>query len=229
MINKNKKLVIFGSGETADIAFEYFTHDSQYEVVAFTVNREYLNKPLSNGLPVIAFEEITNIYPPTEFELFIAVSYVKLNRTRAEIYAKAKDKGYTLANYISSRAFVWHNVEIGDNVFIFEHNVLQHHVKVGSNVILWSGNHVGHRTIIQDNVYLSSHCVISGFCSIGANSFLGVNCTFNDSINLPEDTMVGSGALIVKSYSEKGLLLVGAPAKPSNKTSYDVFNVNNQQ
>ena len=41
---KNKKLVIFGTGETADIAFEYFTHDSNYEVVAFTVEAAYKNE-----------------------------------------------------------------------------------------------------------------------------------------------------------------------------------------
>jgi hypothetical protein len=29
------KLIIFGNTEFAEIAYEYFTHDSDYEVVAF--------------------------------------------------------------------------------------------------------------------------------------------------------------------------------------------------
>ncbi len=221
---KTKKLVIVGIGETAEIAYEYFTYDSPYEVVAFSVNREYMKEPTFYGLPVYEFESLENSFSPKEYDVFVAVSYVKLNRTKAKIFNAAKAKGYTCANYISSHAFVWRNVEFGENVFIFENNVLQHHVKVGNNVMLWSGNHIGHRTVIKDHVYISSHCVVSGFCEIGEYSFLGVNCTFNDHIILAADNIVGSAALIVKN-TEPGKLMVGAPAKPAAKSSYDAFNV----
>jgi sugar O-acyltransferase (sialic acid O-acetyltransferase NeuD family) len=223
---KNKQLVIYGIGETADIAYEYFTHDSEYEVVAFTVDAEYKNEDTHLGLPVIDFAEIESKYPQSQYHIFAASTYNKLNRVRTKMYNAAKAKGYTCANYISSKAFVWHNVQLGDNVMIFENNVVQHLVKIGNNVVLWSGNHVGHQTIIEDNVYLSSHCVISGFCVIGAYSFLGVNCTFNDNIKLGKDNIVGSGALIVKN-TEDGKLMIGSPAKPAEKSSYAAFNVPN--
>lgn len=224
---KNKKLVIYGIGETADIAYEYFTHDSDYEVIAFTVDKEYKTGDTHLHLPVIDFESLQEKYPPGQIEIFAASTYNKLNRVRTKMYKAAKAKGYKCANYISSKAFVWHNVQLGDNVFIFENNVIQHQVKIGNNVILWSGNHVGHQTIIHDNVYLSSHCVISGFCEIGEYSFLGVNCTFNNNIKLGKDNIVGSGALIVKN-TEDGKLMIGSPAKPALKSSYEAFNVTNE-
>jgi sugar O-acyltransferase (sialic acid O-acetyltransferase NeuD family) len=224
---KNKKLIIYGIGETADIAYEYFTHDSDYEVVAFTVDAEYKTEEEHLGLPVIDFAGITEKYPPGEYEMFAASTYNKLNRVRTKMYKAAKAKGYTCANYISSKAFVWHNVQLGENVMIFENNVVQHLVKIGNNVVLWSGNHVGHQTVIEDNVYLSSHCVISGFCVIGAYSFLGVNCTFNDNIKLGRDNIVGSGALVVKN-TEDGKLMIGSPAKPAEKSSYEAFKVPNE-
>jgi len=174
---------------------------------------------------VIAFEEIEHIYPPDQFEIYAASTYNKLNRVREKLYTAAKKKGYTCANYISSRAFVWHNVELGDNVFIFENNVVQHKVKIGNNVMLWSGNHIGHQTIIKDHVYISSHVVISGFCEIGEFSFIGVNATFNDNIKLAKDNIVGSGSLIVKN-TEEGKLMIGSPAKPSTKSSFEAFGVN---
>ena len=34
-----RKIVIVGDGEFAEIACEYFTHDSPHEVVAFAVER----------------------------------------------------------------------------------------------------------------------------------------------------------------------------------------------
>ncbi len=221
---KTKQLIIIGTGETAEIAFEYFTHDSEYEVVGFSVNKEYLKEGNFYNKPVFAFEDIEVQFPPEKFEVYVAISYVKLNRVRAKMFNEAKAKGYTCANYISSRAFVWHNVKFGENVFVFENNVIQHHVQLGNNIILWSGNHIGHRTIIKDHVYLSSHCVISGFCEIGEYSFLGVNSTFNDNLKIGKDNIIGSGALMVKS-TEEGKLMVGSPARPASKSSYEAFNV----
>lgn len=221
----SKKLIIYGIGETAQIAYEYFTHDSDYEVVAFTADKEYIKESSLYNLPVIPFENIEEEYSTGEYEMFAAATYNQLNRVRAIMYKKAKAKGYKLASYISSRAFVWHNVKLGENIMIFENNVIQHQCEVGDNVVLWSGNHIGHQTKIKDHVYLSSHCVISGFCSIGEYSFLGVNSTFNDNISLAADTIVGSGALVVKSNDKKGCVMVGSPARAASKTSYQAFNV----
>jgi len=122
-----------------------------------------------------------------------------LNRQRAEWYRKAKEKGYRLASYVSSRAFVWHNVVIGDNCFILEDNTLQPFVEIGNNVVLWSGNHVGHRSRIADHCFITSHVVISGFCSIGESSFIGVNATLADEVSIGRDNFICAGAIIGES------------------------------
>lgn len=211
---KNNKLIIVGTGEFAAIAYEYFTYDSDYEVVAFTVNEEYINEPKYMGLPVIALENIISRYSPEEYSAFVAVPSSNLNELREKLYCFMKEAGYSLATYISSKAFVWRNSEIGDNCFVFENNTIQPFVKIKNNVILWSGNHIGHQTVINDNVFISSHVVISGYCNIGKNSFLGVNSTFNDGVSLPAYSVVGSAALINKSPKEENKVYVGSPAKP---------------
>ncbi|NRW38220.1 hypothetical protein [Clostridium beijerinckii] len=38
-MDKNKKLIIIGDSAFAQIAYEYFTYDSDYEVVAFSVEK----------------------------------------------------------------------------------------------------------------------------------------------------------------------------------------------
>lgn len=201
-MKKNKKLIIIGSGETGLIAYEYFQFDSDYEVVAFSVNEQYISQIIINDLPVVAFETLTEKYSPNDYEVYIAISSGKLNRNRTLVYNEAKEKGYNCASYISSKAFIWRNVEIGENCFIFEDNTLQPFVKVGNNVTLWSGNHIGHNTIIKDNCFISSHCVISGFCEVGENSFLGVNCTIEDNTKIAKDNFIGAGALIQKDTKD---------------------------
>lgn len=217
----SRPLVLVGAGEFAQIACEYFEHDSDYDVRAFCVERDYLDQPRLAGRPVLAFETLEAHYPPTEVELFVAVPASQLNRLRTRLYLEAKRRGYRLASYVSSRAFVWRNAELGENCFVFEGNVIQPFVRIGNNCILWSGNHVGHRTVVQDNVFIASHAVISGYCEIGAGSFIGVNATFNDHVKVAPDNVIGAGALVTRD-TEPGRVYVGSPARAlPNRSSFD--------
>jgi sugar O-acyltransferase (sialic acid O-acetyltransferase NeuD family) len=229
MTKSGQKLVIVGAGEFAEIACEYFTHDSPYEVVAFAVEAAYREADELFGLPVVDLETVAQAYPPAEHDAHVAVTNTHLNRVRRRLCGLAREAGYRLASYVSSRAFVWHNVQMGDNCFIFENNVVQYHVRLGEGVVLWSGNHVGHRTVVGDYVFVTSHAVISGYCEIGDNCFLGVNSCFADHTRVARDCIVGMGAAVVKDLSEPGLVYVGSPAKPMGKSAYDAFNVPQDQ
>ena len=217
-----KPLVLVGAGEFAQIACEYFEHDSEHDVVAFSVERDYLAQPVLAGRPVVAYETLEASHPPAEFDVFVAVPASQLNRLRTRLYRDAKRRGYRCATYVSSRAFVWRNAEVGENSFIFEGNVIQPFVRIGNNCILWSGNHVGHRTVVHDNVFVSSHAVISGYCEIGESSFVGVNSTFNDHVRVAADNVIGAGALVTRD-TEPGRVYVGSPARAvDGRSSFDV-------
>lgn len=205
-MKKTKKLVLFGAGDYAQVALEYFSHDSEYEVVGVTVEKEYLKEKEFMGLPTTPFEELEKHYPPEEYEFHAAIVYGQLNRIREKICRKAKEKGYKLASYISSRAFVWHNVKVGEHCFIFEDNTIQPFVEIGNNVILWSGNHVGHHSKIGDNSFISSHVVVSGFCEIGNNCFLGVNSTLGNHIRIGGNSWISPGTMMTKDVPENSLV-----------------------
>ncbi|MEK4129147.1 acetyltransferase [Solibacillus sp. FSL W8-0474] len=222
---KNEELlVLVGDGEFAEIAYEYFTFDSPFKVVAFAVEKEYIKKETLFDLPIIPFEEIEQRYPPDQYKVFVAINSTQLNRPRTRLFNLVKNKGYKVVSYISSKAFVWRNVSIGENTFIFENNVLQHYVVVGNNVIIWSGNHIGHRSVIKDNTFISSHVVIAGRSEIGESCFLGVNSTFNGNIKIGKDCFISSGAVVNKDTRE-GLIYSGNPAKSNKITSYRYYGI----
>ncbi|MDQ6788710.1 MAG: acetyltransferase [Acidobacteriota bacterium] len=226
--NEKQKIVIIGDGETAELAYEYFTHDSPHEVVGFAVETAYKKRDDFFGLPVVAFEEVEKHFSPQDYQAFAAISYTQLNRVRTRIFQAVKAKGYTCASYISSRAFVWHNVEIGENCFIFENNVIQYKVKIGNNVVLWSGNHIGHQTVIQDNVFISSHVVVSGYCEVGTNSFLGVNSCVANDVKIGADNIIAMGAVITR-HTEPRKVYKGNPGKPSEVDSFTVMKVTEEE
>lgn len=209
-----KKLVIFGSGEIAQLAHFYFSTDSEYEVVAFTVDQAYLSDTKFCDLPVVPFEEIAHRYPTDTHHLFIALSYSKLNQVRKEKYLAAKALGYTLASFISSSATVLNDGCIGENCFIFEDNTIQPFVSIGNNVTLWSGNHIGHHSTIHDHCFISSHVVISGGVEIHESCFIGVNATLRDHITIGEKCVVGAGTLLL-SNAEPNAVYIGQATKKS--------------
>lgn len=215
-----KPLVIFGFGDIAQLAHFYFTTDSQYEVVAFTVDAAYLTATTFCGLPVIAFEEITKHYPPEKCDLFVALSYAKLNTVRKEKYLAAKELGYRLPSFISSHATVLNEGRIGENCFIFEDNTIQPFVTVGNNVTFWSGNHIGHHSTIGDHCFIASHVVISGGVEIGEQCFIGVNATLRDHIKIGDKCVVGAGTLLLADAEAEGVYIGDATERskiPSTK------------
>lgn len=193
-----RRLVVFGAKQIAEVCAYYFDHDSDYEVVAFTVDGAFLDADTFAGRPVVPYEEIARIHPPDSHELFVAVSYQKMNRVRAEKYGSAKALGYSLARYVSSKAVTWPTLSIGDNTFVMEANVVQPFATIGSNTILWSGNHVGHHSRIGNHCFLASHVVISGGVEIGDHCFIGVNATLREGIRLAERCLIGAGATVLK-------------------------------
>jgi sugar O-acyltransferase (sialic acid O-acetyltransferase NeuD family) len=221
---KSRKLLIFGSSAFADIAAEYFSVDTEYEPVAFTVERKFLKETTKAGLPFVAFEELQDYFDPKEHWVFVATVYTQLNRLRTRLAAEAKQKGYKLASYISPRSFVWRNVTFGEHCFVFEDNTLQPFVEVKSNVVLWSGNHIGHHSVVRDNCFVSSHVVVSGFCDIGENTFLGVNCTVANNVKIARDNWIGPGVVVSKDTSEGQLLRVEQP-EPAKITAPRFFKV----
>lgn len=202
-----KPLVIFGSGDIAQLAHYYFNTDSNYEVVAFTVDANYIKESEFCGLPVVAFEDVAKKYPPDSYDFFIALSYSKLNAVRKEKFLAAKERGYKLVSFISSRATVLNEGRIGENCFILEDNTIQPFVTIGNNVTLWSGNHIGHHSAIHDHTFIASHVVISGGVEIGEQCFVGVNATLRDHIRIGDRCVVGAGALLLADAAPEGVYI----------------------
>jgi sugar O-acyltransferase (sialic acid O-acetyltransferase NeuD family) len=196
------KVVIFGTSQWAELAHFYLTHDSPHEVVAFTLDRDYLEEKQFKDLPIIAFDELEQRYPPAEYQLFIPISFKRMNHARAQKYEEAHARGYSMISYISSKATVWPGFKCGENCFIFEDNTIQPFVELGSDIVMWSGNHIGHHTRIKDHVMITSHVVISGCCTIEPFCFFGVNATVRDETIVARETLVGAGVVILKDTKE---------------------------
>src|SRR5882724_4279801 len=215
-------VIIFGIQDFAQLANFYLKHDSEHEVVAFSVNEQYLPAERSlEGLPVVAFENVEQTYPPAEFHFFAPMSPSRMNRLRESVYRQIKEKGYQLISYVSSKATVFPGIPIGDNCFILEDNTIQPFTSIGNNVVLWSGNHIGHHSVIKDHVSFTSHVVLSGHCVVDEFSFFGVNATIRDRIHIAEGSLIAMSASVTRD-TEAWSVYKGNPAKKRETPSTDL-------
>jgi sugar O-acyltransferase (sialic acid O-acetyltransferase NeuD family) len=212
-------MIIFGTSDYAQLAHFYFSRFTDYRVVGFTVDSDYLPETgEAFGLPVIPFEEVETRCPPESHDMFVAVTYLKLAQVRRDKFLAAKDKGYRLASYVSEHATMLNDNAIGENCFIFEDNTVQPFVTIGDNVYLWSGNHIGHHSTIGAHSCVTSHVVVSGHVTIGERCFLGVNATLRDNITIGDECVIGAGAVIA-SDAEPGGVYVPAETERSRVPS----------
>jgi sugar O-acyltransferase (sialic acid O-acetyltransferase NeuD family) len=219
-----RKLIIVGNTAFAEIAHEYFSVDSDYDVVGFSVERDYIGEEELAGLPIVPFENLQDLFAPADHDVYVAATYTQLNRLRTRLADSAKERGFGLASYVSTRAFVWRNVELGEHCFIFEDNTVQPSVKIGRNVVLWSGNHIGHHSRVGDNTFVSSHVVISGYCSIGDSCFLGVNATVANNITIGRDVWLGPNTNVVKDVPD-GTFVKPAVSEFGSRSTLEFFDV----
>lgn len=215
-------VVIFGMRDNASLAHLYLNHDSEHQVVGFTVNREFcLGVSSFEGKPVVPFEELEESFPPDEYHLFAPLSGKKMNRPRESIYQQIKGRGYPMISYISSRATVLPKAKIGENCFILEGNTIQPQVNIGDNVILWSGNHIGHHSIVEAHVFFSSQVVLSGHCRVAPYSYFGVNSAVGNHLSIAEGTFVSMGAVVTVN-TQPWSVYRGNPARKLKISSEDV-------
>lgn len=215
------EVVVFGTGTFAELVDFYLTHDSEHDVVAFTADREYVDRDTAHGRPLVPFEAVTDRYAPESYDMFVAVGYRDVNRLRAETFDAAKRKGYHLVSYLCSQSTHWGETSMGENCFVFEDQTIQPFVELGDDVVLWSGNHVGHHATLGDHCFVTSHVVLSGYVEVEPYAFLGVNATLSDEVTVGESCVVGAGATVVDD-TEPGSVYVGRPAERHPRDSAEV-------
>lgn len=215
-----KPIVLFGVGKIADVVFHLFTQNSDRNVVACTVDRQYASAAKWNGLPVVAFEDLARTYPPETHDLFVALGYQDMNGLREAKCQLSREKGYTLASLIHPDSGLPSDCVYGDNCFVMNQVHVHPRVRFGNNVFVWSGSMVGHHSTIGDNCWLTSSANVSGVVSMGKNCFLAVNATVGHSVEIADHCFIGANALVVKSTKPGEVYVV---------ESTKAFRLNSQQ
>ena len=205
------EVVIYGNGQVAELAMTRFVTDSPYRVVGFTVDGAFIREALLHGLPVVPFEEAERHFPPDRVRMFVAVGPTQCNRIRAERFAQARARGYRFVGYISSRAFVARDAQLGENVSIGEGTIVHPFVRLGDNVHVGTASVISHHCALGDHSFLAVGCLLAGNVKVGARSFLGARATVRDHVTIGEASVVGTGVTVLRNVAPSSVLVVPEP------------------
>lgn len=214
-------VVIFGTGMVTQSIYSHVLHDEPFRVVAFCVDDAYGAESRFANLPVIPLSRIAEEYPPSQCSMLVAMGYHELNRVRADHYSRIKAMGYKLQNYISPRASLAPDAELGDNCIIMPHVSIQAGVCIGSNVIIYDNTTIAHHSTLEDNLWICAGVTVAGKSRIGANTFIGVGATLGHRVSVGAFNFIGAGALLTHSTAPKEVHI--APDTPKYRLDSDAF------
>ena len=216
-----EKIIIVGNKQFAELAYYQFCSEPNYEVLAFAVDRAYLDNTVFLGLPVIAYEALQSNFDMQDVSLFIAIGIAQCNRLREQKFNQVKQDGYRLTSFISSKASVLGPLTVGENVMIMEGCYLHPRVSIEDNVVVWTGTRIAMHSTVAKHCWVTS-AVIGERCHIGNNTFIGLNATINPNIRVAEFNVIDAGTVIGHDTLPKQVYR-GFRSKPSKIDSDKVF------
>jgi sugar O-acyltransferase (sialic acid O-acetyltransferase NeuD family) len=205
-------VVIFGLGQQSSLAWYVYSNDSPHRVVGFTVDAAHRSCERLHGLPVVPFENLGEAFPPDTCALSIPLGWRGMNGLRAGKMAEARSLGYGFVSYVSSRALVWRDLQIGENCMIHDGAIVQPFARIGDNSIIRSGALISHHAVIGDHCFIAAGAVIAGSVVVGERCVIGLNGTIRDGRKVAPRCFVGAGAVVVADTAENGVY-IGVPAK----------------
>ena len=217
------EVIVFGTGDMGKMVRYYLSFGSNFQVSAHTIDGTYINDKEYEGLPIVPFETIEEAFSPDKYLMIIALGYLGNgpNQLRAQRFAEAKKKGYSLITYVDKTAFVAQNSKIGENCIISPNLTIEPSVKIGDDVIARSGCYIGHDVTIGDHCFIGPQAVIGGGTIIDSHTFIGANSTIRNGIKIGKSCIVGAGAIILKDTMDNEVYR-GLGGEPLPKKSYQI-------
>jgi len=214
-----KKLLLFGTGKIAESVSYYFERDSEYTIVSYILDDEYVTVDSFKQKPITKISNVEETFSSEEYFVFVAVGYQGMNQLRTSKVAFFKDKGYQFAQYRSP--YVQGNFSIGENSIIMDNAIIQPCASFGNNVFVWGGAMIGHHSRIDDNCWLTGGCLIGGISHIGEFCFVGLGTIIGHEISIGEKCMLGAGTMTCKSLNPGTVLI--APNTEAHRLNSDQF------
>lgn len=215
-----QKIILAGNGITAEILSGHIAADPAYDLVALTVDAEFVEQSRMASVPCVPLDEVTRTYGTVDHRIIMAVGYDDLNRTREKMFFRLKDMGYTIATYLHSSANIHDRNALGEGCIVLSGATIEPGACVCANSVVWSNAVIGHHAHVGDHCWIAAGTVVAGSARVGRNSFVGVNATLVNQKSVGAYNVIGAGALISRDTDDDSVHLARS-AEPLRFSAQD--------
>lgn len=131
---------------------------------------------------------------------------------RRRIQEQLEQENISLVTLIHPNAVIGENVTIGNGSVVMAGAVVNPGCQIGKGCIINTCASVDHDCVLEDYVHVSVGAHLAGTVTVGHETWVGIGATVSNNVDIPCGSMIGAGAVVVKSLEKCGTY-VGVPAR----------------
>lgn len=120
-------------------------------VLAFTTGRAFMDKTELEGIPIVAFEELSDSFDMNQCMILNTIGYSQMNDIRKKVFFQIREEGYKLCTFISANANVYTD-KIGDGSIIMPGAFVGPYVELGVSDIIYANVSLTHHITIKAKI-----------------------------------------------------------------------------
>jgi sugar O-acyltransferase (sialic acid O-acetyltransferase NeuD family) len=193
----------------------YIENEKLYKIESFVVDSAYKKSEYLDGLKVVEFEKIRNMYEPEDFEIVLSFGYKNMMDNRKNKFQLCKELGYNCFTYISNDARVYTD-NIGEGTIVYPNVTIAPNTKIGIGNFFEINSTIAHNTIIGNFNFFAPSVTVSGATKIGDNCFFGIGSVVFNKLEISNYSLIGAGVVMNHDTKEYEAYKISEPIKLKN-------------
>lgn len=207
-----KNIVLFGAGLHANVCIDIIEKNNEDKIVGIIDSQVEIGTELY-GYPVIGRQE-NFVSLKEKYNIQAGLITIGDNYARSFVrdYILSLIHNFTFINAIHPSVSIGRNVKLGSGIVIMAGVVVNPDAVIESFCILNTGAQLEHNCVMGEFSHLSAGSITGGKVRIGKYSAITLGVTILDRLTIGENTVVGSGSLVMHDLPDN-VLAYGVPAK----------------
>jgi sugar O-acyltransferase (sialic acid O-acetyltransferase NeuD family) len=208
-----KRILLFGGGNQVHYTIDIIEKENKYEVVGIIDSLHPIGAD-RYGYKVLGRQEsLKDIVE--EYNIDAGIITIGDNWSRFKVYQSIIEQmpSFEFVNAIHPSVIIGNNVTMGFGVVIMAGVIVNPLAKIGNFTFFAPGCQIEHDCIIEDYASVSAGSIMGGYVTIGKFSAITLGVTILDRLTIGENSVIGSGSLVLKNVPDNVL----AHGNPINK------------
>ena len=207
-----KNIVLFGGGNQVHYTLDIIQKQGLYNVIGIIDSVHDVGTERFGYKVIGRQEDIKSLIE--EYGIEAGIITIGDNWIRYKISEQVKNlvKDFEFVNAIHPSVVIGNNVQIGTGVVVMAGVIINPMAKIGNHTFFATGCQIEHDCTIEDYASVSAGSVLGGYVHIKRYSAITLNVTILDRTTIGENSVVGSGSLVLKDVPDN-ILAYGNPCK----------------